>query len=277
MNPLSSHPLDTKTKLYGVIGHPVAHSLGPAMHNRAFSETGINAVYLAFDVVDPASAIGGIRSLSIAGMSVTVPHKTAVMAFLDEIDDTAAAIGAVNTIVNTEGRLTGYNTDAFGAIAALEEHTGSLSGKKILILGAGGAARAVGYGALQKGAEVHIANRTPEKGEKLAAQLNASFCPLSDAGHLAVDILVNTTPAGMHPNTDDIPVSPDILRPEMLVMDIIYNPLTTRLLSEAKKRGCTAIDGVSMFVNQGARQFHLFTGIQPPVESMKRIVYQSLK
>jgi len=268
---------DTNTQVYCVIGHPVAHSLGPAMHNHALAETGVNAVYLAFDVVDVASAVAGIRALSIAGVSVTVPHKTAVMDYLDRIDETAAAIGAVNTVVNDNGTLTGYNTDAYGAVAALEEHAGDLSGRRVAILGAGGAARAVAFGASRKGAVIHIANRTPEKGEALASALNASFTPLSGLGDLECDILVNTTSAGMHPNTDDIPVSPEVLHPGTVVMDIIYNPLTTRLLSEAQKRGCTAIDGVAMFVYQGARQFHLFTGIRPPIESMKQIVYQSLK
>lgn len=277
MNTPSAPAPDAGTKVYCVIGHPVAHSLGPAMHNRALAETGVNAVYLAFDVVDLASAVAGIRALSIAGVSVTVPHKTAVMDHLDRIDETAAAIGAVNTVVNDNGTLTGYNTDAYGAVAALEEHAGDLSGRRVAILGAGGAARAAAFGAARKGAVIHIANRTPEKGEALAAELNASFSTLSGLGAVECDILVNTTSAGMHPNTDDIPVSPDSLRPGTVVMDIVYNPLATRLLSEAEKRGCKTIDGVAMFVYQGARQFQLFTGIRPPVESMKRIVYQSLE
>lgn len=269
--------IDTHTRLFGVIGHPVTHSLGPAMHNLALSLTGINGVYLAFDVTDIPSAITGIRALSIAGISVTVPHKTTVMPYLDAIDDTAAAIGAVNTITNTDNTLTGHNTDAHGAVTALEEQTGSLRGKTVLILGAGGAARAVAYGAAQKGATITIANRSRSKGEKLAADLNARFCELSDIPSVSYDILINTTPVGMHPNTDGIPISPDALKPGTTVMDIIYNPLQTRLLREARKRTCETIDGVPMFIHQGARQFALWTGREPPVDKMRQLVYNELR
>lgn len=269
--------IDPHTRLFGVIGHPVTHSLGPAMHNLALSLTGINGVYLAFDVTDIPSAITGIRALSIAGISVTVPHKTTVMPYLDAIDDTAAAIGAVNTITNTDNTLTGHNTDAHGAVTALEEQTGSLRGKTVLILGAGGAARAVAYGAAQKGATITIANRSRSKGEKLAADLNARFCELSDIPSVSYDILINTTPVGMHPNTDGIPISPDALKPGTTVMDIIYNPLQTRLLREARKRTCETIDGVPMFIHQGARQFALWTGREPPVDKMRQLVYNELR
>jgi len=271
------HPINTHTKLFGVIGHPVTHSLGPAMHNLALSATGINGIYLAFDVTDIPSAIAGIRALSIAGISVTVPHKTTVMPYLDAIDETAAAIGAVNTITNTNNTLTGHNTDAHGAVTALEEQTGSLKNKAITILGAGGAARAVAYGAAQKGATITIANRSRSKGEKLAADLNARFCELSDIQSVSYDILINTTPVGMHPNTDEIPISPDALKPGTTVMDIIYNPLQTRLLQEARKRGCETIDGVPMFIHQGARQFTLWTGREPPVDKMRELVYNELR
>lgn len=270
------HPIDTHTKLYGVIGHPVTHSLGPAMHNLALSQAGINGVYLAFDVTDLASAIAGIRALPIQGVSVTVPHKTAIMPFLDAIGDTAASIGAVNTITNDNGRLSGYNTDAYGAITALEQHIGSIKDKKIVILGAGGAARAVAFGAIQKDARIHIVNRTRSKGEKLAAALGAEYHDPSELPEISYDIIINTTSAGMYPHTDEMPISPDAITPGATVMDIIYNPLKTKLLHEAAKHGCKTIDGVSMFVHQGARQFFLWTGREPPVAQMTSCVYEAL-
>ncbi len=270
------NPINTQTQLYCVIGHPVAHSLGPAMHNLAFTLTTINGVYLAFDVTDLAAAVAGIRALPIQGVSITVPHKTAIMPYLDAIDDTAASIGAVNTITNDNGRLTGHNTDAYGAITALEQHTGSLRGKTIAILGAGGAARAIGFGAAQKDARIYIINRTPSKGEKLAAELGADYLEPSQLPEISFEILINTTSVGMHPQTDDIPIAPNALPSGITVMDIIYNPLETRLLKEASRRGCKTIDGVSMFVHQGARQFFLWTGREPPVEQMKSCVYEAL-
>ena len=269
--------IDTQPQLYGVIGHPVAHSLSPAMHTLALTTAGINGVYLAFDVTDLASAIAGIRALPIQGVSVTVPHKTTIMPYLDAIDDIALAIGAVNTITNDNGRLTGHNTDAYGAITALEQHCGSIRGKTIAILGAGGAARAVGYGAIQKGARIHIINRTRSKGEKLAADLGADYLDPSQLPEIPCDILINSTSAGMHPHTDEMPIPPDALPSGITVMDIIYNPLETRLLKEASTRGCKTIDGVSMFVHQGARQFFLWTGREPPVDQMTALVYATLK
>ena len=268
------HPINTQTQLYGVIGHPVSHSLGPAMHNLAFSHTGINGVYLAFDVTDLKSAVSGIKALNIRGISVTVPHKTAIMEHLDTVDDTAAAIGAVNTIVNDNGRLTGHNTDAFGAMTALMQHTGSLANKNVVILGAGGAARAVAFGASQNNARVHIVNRTRSKGEKLAASLGAQYH--HNLSNIPCDVLINTTPVGMHPNTNETPVSPDAIAPGTIVMDIIYNPIKTQLLLDAEIRGCKTINGVPMFVHQGARQFFLWTGREPPVDQMTALVYKKL-
>lgn len=273
--------INARTRLFAVIGHPVAHSLGPAMHNTALAEAGINGVYAAFDVTDLAAAVSGIRAFNIAGVSVTVPHKEAVIPLLDEIDDEARRIGAVNTIVNENGKLVGRNTDAAGAVAALEQHAGDLRGRKVFVIGAGGAARAVAFGVLQKGADLHIINRSPSRGEALAAQTGARFHLLSQNGDIPddipADILVNTTPAGMAPYTDETPVSAALLRPGTFVMDIIYNPLQTRLLAEAEKNGCMTINGVPMFVHQGARQFTLWTGIAPPVDRMTQIVYEKLQ
>ncbi|MFW6284168.1 MAG: shikimate dehydrogenase [Desulfosalsimonas sp.] len=269
-------PIDAATELYGVIGHPVAHSKSPVMHNRAFAETGYPGIYAAFDVTDPAGAAAGIRALGIRGVSVTIPHKVAVMAFLEEIDDQARAIGAVNTIVNDQGRLIGHNTDGEGAVQALLEHI-RLSGKTVVVLGAGGAARAVGHGLCSHGGtRVIFANRTEQKARYMAQDLGAEFVPMAGLENTGFDILINTTPVGMHPHTEAMAVAESVLRPNLVVMDIVYNPLETMLLKRARDCGCTVIDGVGMFVYQGARQFSLWTGLEPPIAQMRQAVYEAL-
>jgi len=268
--------IDTETTLYGLIGHPVAHSLGPLMHNHAFAETGINGVYLAFDVTDVKSALAGMRALNICGISVTIPHKTEVMQYLDEIDDTARRIGAVNTIVCRDGRLIGYNTDAHGAVCALKEKT-EIRARNVVIIGAGGAARAVGFGISEQGGRVHIVNRTAQKGRQLAEELNAAFHSVADLHAIKMDILINTTSVGMHPKIDEMPIPAHLLKPGMCVMDIVYNPIKTRLLHEAEAAGGTIVDGVAMFVHQGAMQFSLWTGKPAPIDSMRQLVYGRLK
>jgi len=267
---------DTHTALYCVLGDPVAHSLSPVMHNRAFAHLGLNAVYLAFRVTDLEAAIGGLRALDIRGASITLPHKSRVMAYLDDIDPVAAEIGAVNTIINEKGRLIGKNSDVFGAVAALRDKTDPAA-KKVLILGAGGAARAVGYGVRSAGFRVTIANRSPEAGAALAADLEADFLPLADAIPDHFDILINTTPVGMHPAHAVSPIPDDSLSADMVVMDIIYNPLETRLLKAAGRAGCRTIDGLAMFVNQGARQFEWWTGREAPVNLMRQVVFEKLR
>jgi shikimate dehydrogenase len=262
--------------LYGVIGNPVAHSLGPAMHSRAFAETGQPGVYLAFRVTDLAGAVAGIRALGIRGVSVTLPHKVAVMDLLDAVDDTARRIGAVNTVVNREGTLTGTNTDWQGAVAALEDRT-EIRGRRVWVLGAGGAARAVAYGMVSRGGRLTVVNRNRRKGEQLAADFNANFMPLSEVGPLACDILVNTTPVGMWPETGRSPVPLAGIAPPMVVMDIVYNPVRTLLLETAARRGCPSVDGMAMFVAQGAAQFTLWTGRPAPAGAMRRAALAALE
>jgi len=264
------------TAVYGVIGNPVAHSLGPLMHNKAFAGLGHPGVYVAFETRDIGQAMDGIRALNIRGISVTIPHKETIVPHLDQVDDTARQIGAVNTVVNDKGKLIGYNTDAYGAVKALTEKTG-VKDKDVVIIGAGGAARAIGYGMLKAGARVYILNRSEGKGQKLAAFLGASFYPLTELSRAPCDILINTTPVGMAPNVDEMPIEPEQLTDRMLVMDIIYNPISTRLLASAEKIGAGVIDGVPMFVYQGARQFELWTGLDAPVDLMKKVVYKALK
>jgi shikimate dehydrogenase len=233
-------------------------------------------VYVAFPVSDIRSAIAGVKALGIQGASITIPHKTAVIPLLDEIDPLAQKIGAVNTLVNRNGWLWGGNTDCIGAVRALSEKT-DIAGKTVCILGAGGAARAVGFGVISKGGRVMIANRTTVSGVALAKALNSEFCPLSDIRHLSFDILINTTSVGMTPRIDASPVSADVLRPELVVMDIVYNPLRTKFLDMARALGCITIDGAAMFIYQGAEQFELWTGKPAPIAVMAETVRTSLE
>lgn len=267
--------IDAHTSLYGVFGNPVSHSLSPVMQQSAFDAHGLNAVYLAFCIEDIALGVSAVRTLGIKGVSVTIPHKVSVMPFLDEIDDLARRIGAVNTIVNRDGRLVGYNTDCHGAVEALSEKT-EIKGRTVAIIGAGGAARAVGFGVREAGGKVTIYNRTPEKGKRLADDLGVSFQPFSQIAKSADRIVINTTSLGMHPNIDASPLSDSHFDKGMAAMDIVYNPLKTRFLETAEKSGAVIVDGLSMFVHQGAVQFKLWTGKTPPFEQMKASVVKIL-
>lgn len=268
-------PVDAGTRLYVVIGDPVRHSLSPVMHNTAFHHIGHNGVYVALPVTDLPGAVAGIRALNIRGCSVTLPYKVAVMELLDHVDPMARRIGAVNTIVNQAGRLGGFNSDSPGAMAALLEKT-PIARRQVAVIGAGGAARALAYGVKVNGGRLTIVNRSPEKGRRLAGQLECDFCPLADFSGVGCDILINATSVGMIPHTDRMPVTPACLRPGMTVMDIVYNPLETRLLRAAREAGCTVVDGVAMFVHQGAIQFERWTGEKAPVQLMKKTVLEAL-
>ena len=263
------------TELYGVIGNPVRHSLSPLMHNAAFSHNLINAVYLAFESNDIEGAIQGMRSLGVKGLSVTIPHKSAVMPLLDEIDPLAKDIGAVNTVVNKDNRLMGYNTDASGALRALEDVV-DVNGKSCIILGAGGAARAIGYALRKKNVSLTVANRSVERGKALSNSLDSPFIKIDQLENISAEILINTTPVGMYPDVNVCPVPENILKPGMIVMDIIYNPRTTRLLQVAVDKGCQTVDGLGMFIYQGAEQFRLWTGKDAPVDIMKNEVEKAL-
>ena len=264
------------TPVYAVIGNPIGHSLSPVMHNSALAHSGLAGCYLAFRVDNIGAAVDGIRSLGIRGASITIPHKVSVMKYLDELDPMAADIGAVNTIVNRDGFLRGNNSDCVGAVKAVSEKT-TITGKDVAVLGAGGGARAIGFGLKQAGGNVTIINRTHSRGEKLAGDLGCRFLPLAELKTLPYQIVVNTTPVGMMPDVDSMPLSPGLLESEMVVMDIVYNPLQTRLLKEAQSIGCTTVDGISMFVHQGAVQFELWTGKKAPVDVMRRVVLEELE
>ncbi|WP_166238450.1 shikimate dehydrogenase [Paenibacillus turpanensis] len=280
-------PVNSETKVYGVYGDPIKQSKSPLMLNRAFAETGINAVYAAFHILPGRleAAVAGIRGMGFGGVNVTIPYKVEVMQYLDEIDESARFAGAVNTIVNREGVLTGYNTDGIGYVRSLKEETGvQLQGKRILMIGAGGAARGVAYGLAKEGAgTIYIANRTADKASELAAILKP-ICEAQGMGmegivHIKdkVDLVMNTTSVGMHPNVDQMPVEPDWFRPGMIVSDLVYNPLETKLLREAKQRGAQTHGGLGMFVYQGAYAFEYWTGAAAPVEAMRDAVLRSLR
>jgi len=268
--------IDQHTHLYGVVGKPIGHSLSPAMHNAAFSKAGLDAVYLAFETEDMEGCLRGIRALGIKGMSITIPFKSMVIPYLDEVDPLAKRIGAVNTIINDDGRLAGYNTDALGAYKALNEK-GVLPGKSCLVLGAGGAARAIGFILKEKGVDISVVNRSHARGNELARVLECPYIPLDRVGEHKADLLIQTTSVGMSPNVDECLVPEHVLREGMVVMDIIYNPVETRLLKMAKALGCVAISGLSMFVYQGAEQFRLWTGVNPPVGTMRRAAETALQ
>lgn len=268
--------INGRTALYGIIGNPVSHSLSPAMHNAAFADLGENRVYLPFPVLELEAGVQGLKALGVQGVSVTIPYKEAVIPLLDEIDSVARQIGAVNTIeirdVSGKKHLCGSNTDWVGANRALAEKV-SLRGASVVLLGAGGSARAIGFGLQQQGAQVVLCSRTESRGRALAADLGCLWCPLADVDTLQGDVLINATSVGMQPESEVSPVPSTILSRFQVVMDIVYAPLATRLLMEAKAAGCQIINGLEMLLYQGVAQFELWTGKTAPVELMREKLY----
>ncbi|WP_209122961.1 shikimate dehydrogenase [Alkalihalobacillus sp. BA299] len=274
-------------KLFGLIGHPVGHSMSPSMHNDAFRLLNQEHHYHAFDVSekDLEAAVTGIRALEISGFNVTIPHKVEVIKYLDEVDAEAKLIGAVNTVVNVSGRLIGYNTDGEGYLQSLLKTTGDqLHNMKVLVIGAGGAARAV-YTVLSRYSvsELHIANRTKEKARHLATECNqrrieGTVWSLEEAEEQLdlFDLIINTTSVGMSPRVAELPIQLDKLKADAVVSDLIYNPLKTKLLQEAEAKGATIINGVGMFVEQGALAFEKWTGTAPDRKHMEKVVLQQL-
>ena len=275
--------IDGHTKVVGVMGWPVEHTLSPAMHNAAFKATGLNWRYLPLPVHPDrlGQAVHGLRALGFAGCNVTVPHKQAVMGYLDEITAEAKAIGAVNTIlVQADGRMTGHNTDADGFLRSLVGRGLQPEGKRTVVIGAGGAARAVAYALASAGTPITILNRTLSRAEYLVADLASLFPSLSlrslslTPGTLrqevtSADLLVNTTSLGMWPHVDGSPWPDEFPLPVSLtVFDLVYNPLETRLMRQARKAGARAIGGLEMLVYQGVAAWELWTGQKAPVEMM---------
>ena len=273
--------IDARTELYGIIGNPVHHSLSPAIHNRAFKQLGWNAVYLAFEVRDLEEAMKGIRALGVRGVSVTIPFKTEVVPLLDQVEGLAGEIGAVNTIVNQGGKLIGYNTDCDGALEALEEKM-NLRGKKVVLIGAGGAARAIGFGLKERGCRLVVVNRSKKRGERLSKELGCRYLSLSSlarmkAGELEADVIINATSLGMYPRDEETPVPKGLLKKGMTVMDIVYQPLQTKLLREAKERGCVTVNGLEMLVRQAAGQFEIWTGGRLELGQIKNGLLRTLR
>lgn len=260
--------VDGRTEIYGIMGSPVAHSLSPAMHNRAFAELAMNRIYLPFEVTKVAAALEGFKALGVRGVSVTIPHKQAVIPFLDSIDPVAAAIGAVNTLVVGADHIHGFNTDWLGATRALAQVM-ELRDRRVLLLGAGGSARAIGFGLKEAGAVVVLASRTPERGRRLAADLACEWHDLREVGGIRAEALINATSVGMAPEIEQLPAQGLDLSAFRVVMDIVYSPLETRLLREAAQAGCLVVNGLEMLLFQGAAQFEIWTGKEAPLAAMR--------
>lgn len=277
-----------RTQIYGVIGDPIAHSLSPAMHNAAFQSLKLDCIYLAFNVKSDKveDALKGMRSLGIHGLNVTMPHKKAVIPYLDEVDKTARFLSSVNTIFNDNGRLRGFSTDGTGAHHALEESGVEIRDKKIVLLGGGGAAKAIAYTLAREAGELILLNRTPEKVKALVEALSRTYpgkviaAPLSPStirAELAdADILINATSVGMSPNTSESLVKPEWLKPNLTVMDIVYNPLETKLAKAARIVGARVISGLEMLVYQGAASFEIWNGQPAPVKVMRQAALNQL-
>lgn len=277
--------IDTQTKFCGVIGNPVGHSLSPAIHNAAFRELGLNYVYLAWQVEAIGEALKGLRALgNFRGASVTIPHKVAAIPFLDHVEETAQRIGAINTIVCEKHALTGYNTDATGALRALRERGVNLAGQRLVLLGTGGAARAIACALM---AESCLAKLTvlgiddrerTTLGEDLRRPTGSTVEDFhldeSSLRHVLPDarVLIHCTPVGMSPNADASCVPAMLLHADLTVMDIVYNPRETQLLKDAKHVGCQTIPGLEMFLNQAVTQFELWTNQTAPVDIMRRVL-----
>lgn len=272
--------------LLGVMGDPIAQSKSPVMHGAALQALGIQGAYVPLHIAGEqlGEAVQAIRTLGFRGVNVTIPHKVAVMQYLDKLDESAVAVGAVNTIVNDHGMLTGYNTDGIGYVRSLKaEAVQDLSGTRILVLGAGGAARGIVSALLlEKPDTVIIANRTADKAAELAELYrdkgNVAGTGMAEIAGItgSMDIVINTTSVGMFPYPDEMPMDPDLLHEGMVVSDLIYNPLQTRLLSESLMRGCIIHGGLGMFVYQGAYALEYWTGQTAPTEVMRQTIIDCL-
>jgi shikimate dehydrogenase len=291
--PVSVSGVRGTTKVVGVFGWPVAHSLSPPMHNAAFAALGLDYIYVPFAVAPESleRAIVGLDSLGIVGVNLTIPHKERVVPLLDEITEEARLVGAVNTVHCVNGRLLGDNTDGRGFYAPLKEQGLAVAGQRVVVLGAGGAARSVVFQLAREGAKVALTNRTPERAERLAQEVRDAGFPADAVRTLAPDdvdglaaalldasLLVQTTRVGMHPEPEALPPVPlTAFHPDLLVYDLVYNPIQTRLLQEAEARGCRTMTGVKMLVYQGAVAFQRWTGQWPPTEVMEKAVLEGMR
>jgi shikimate dehydrogenase len=270
--------IDSDTLLYCIFGNPVRHSLSPVIHNLSFKNKEINAVYLAFEPESIGDSIKAMRSLGISGASVTIPFKVDAMNYLDELDPLAENIGSINTIHNIRGKLKGYNTDGYGAVTSLRENGVTIEGSGFLIIGNGGSARSIGFTLLQEGGKVVLAGRNRDRIEALRDDLKKTAPEVESVLLDDLDtaimknnaVIINTTPIGMHPDTDSLPLREDLIRKEHTVFDIVYSPENTRLLETASVKGCRTVRGLDMLINQGVKQFEIWTGETAPVELIKK-------
>jgi|SRR5579875_3709395 shikimate dehydrogenase len=262
--------INGETQLVGFFGATYRTSKMYAMYNAAFAALGLNYVYVPLIVKDLAKAVDGVRHLGIKAVGVTIPYKIDIVPYLDELDDDAKRIGAVNAIVNRHGRLLGANTDGRGAVKALQEVT-TIAGKKVVLLGAGGAARAVAFAMADEGGEIVIVNRTQETAAALAAAVHGKYAALGELEGTLRDanIVIHATSVGMRPAVNESLVRTPFLPSNATVMDLVSNPKETRLLQEAKARGCKVVFGDRMLFWQGVLKFKLYTGMEPPVEVME--------
>lgn len=276
-----------RAKVLGVIGHPVGHSLSPVMHNAAIEALGLDCIYVPFDVTheDLPKALCGIRALGIAGVNVTIPHKEAVIGLLDEVEGDASEIGSVNTVANIGGKLIGSSTDGAGFIRSIEEAGFSPNRQRAVVLGTGGSARAVAFALAKAGAELTVLGRSIEKAERLAKdiKITGGWCEAGDISGLGsrslnrkIGLLVNCTPVGMHPKPEEMAVPVEVLQREMLVCDLVYNPVRTRLLEAAEAAGAQTLGGLDMLVYQGALSFEVWIGKKPPIHIMKTALLKAV-
>ena len=279
-----------KTSVCGVIGDPIEHTMSPAMHNAAFEELGLDFIYTAFRVNkdELSKSIDGMRALNIKGLNVTIPHKVAVIPLLDNLDPMAEKIGAVNTIVNDEGILTGYNTDASGFLQALLGKGIESTGKHVVIMGAGGASKAISFALAETGSHLVILNRREEFDWAVELALHVSRVFGIDIPALelsennlskvmkSADILINATSVGMSPNANESPMPAGLLKPNLTVFDIVYNPIETKLLEEAKAAGAQTIGGIDMLSWQGALAFKKWTSREAPLDLMRKEAIKAL-
>ena len=287
---MTNHPkITTHTKFICIIGHPIEHSLSPLMHNALFQDLKLNYAYLAFDVHpnNLKAAFDGIRALNIKGANVTIPHKQVSLKYMDRLDPLVKEIGALNTVKNEDGKLIGRNTDALGARKALDDAKFDLKKKTVIVMGAGGAARAICYAIKEEIEELMLMNRTYSKAKQLATELE-KISGLSIKSYdikdpsianliQSADILINTTPIGMYPDVRKSPLPKQALNEHLNVFDVIYNPLETQLLKDASARGCKTLGGIDMLINQGALAFEWWTSKKPDVKLMKKNVIEFLE
>lgn len=296
--------INTETKLFGLLGYPLSQSLSPIMQNAAFKERKLNKIYIPVEVLPQnlESVVKGISKMNFEGFNVTKPYKIDIMKYLDEMDEYAKIIGAVNTVTVKDGKLKGYNTDGTGFLKSFEKETGSkIEGKTVFILGSGGAARAICMTlALNNAKKIYICNRTFKKAVLLSKDINKQMHDMNRQMHdinrqikdisIAIpmeynemhnalndsDVLINTTSVGMYPDVGTSPLDINLLKSNLIVCDIVYNPIKTKLLKDAGLKGCRTISGIYMFVYQGAEAFEIWTGIKAPTDKMLSIVENSL-